>query len=59
MTDPVKALALKLRRCCGPLGALRIEHGESRPWQSLLFDGAHHHLRLAFGMLVNIHHGGR
>lgn len=46
MTDPVKALALKLRRCCGPLATPRIAHDESRAWQSLLFDGARHHLRL-------------
>ncbi|ATE64819.1 hypothetical protein [Rhizorhabdus dicambivorans] len=46
MSDPVKAITGVLRQCCDPPATLRIERGESRAWQSLLFDGARHHIRL-------------
>lgn len=47
MSDPVKAIAGRLQRCCTPLAALTLERSESRPWQSLLYDGARHHIRIA------------
>lgn len=47
MSDPVKAIAGRLQRCCTPLAALTLEHSETRPWQSLLYDGARHHIRIA------------
>lgn len=36
-----------LRRCCEPHAPLRIERMHSRPWQSLLFDGSRHDIRVA------------
>jgi len=46
MSDPVKAIALRLRHCCGEHAELTVERRESTEWQALLFDGARHRLTM-------------
>ena len=46
MSDPVKAIARRLRHCCAPFAELLLDHGESEDWPSLLFDGGRHRIDL-------------
>lgn len=46
MSDPVKAIAWRLRRCCGENAELTLDRSESATWQALLFDGARHRLSM-------------
>ena len=47
MTDPVKAIARRIGRRCAPLGTTEIRYERSRPWSSLLFNGARHRIGLS------------
>lgn len=47
MSDPVEAIARRLRQCCEAHALLRLERSHSRAWQSLLFDGSRHDIRVA------------
>lgn len=44
MSDPVKAIARRVARRCLPFATAALSNGSSRPWRSLLFDGARHHI---------------
>lgn len=46
MSDPVKAIVRRLRQCCEAHAPLRLERSHSRAWQSLLFDGSRHDIRV-------------
>ena len=46
MSDPIKAIARRIRHRCHDLADLSLERGDSDPWQSLLFDGGRHHIAL-------------
>lgn len=46
MSDPVKAIVRRLHHNCRPFAELTLDHGESEEWNSLLFDGGRHRLKL-------------
>jgi len=46
MSDPVKAIAGRLRPRCDRFATLHVDRAESHAWRSLLFDGARHDIRL-------------
>lgn len=52
MTDPVNAIARQIRRRCGSLAIAEIRDRRSKPWSSLLFDGARHRI----GFSLSGHH---
>ncbi len=47
MTDPIKAIARRIGRCCAPLATTEIHHQSSASWRSLLFDGARHRIEIS------------
>lgn len=47
MTDPVKMIVARIRKRYAPSAGLRLDRADSRQWQSLLFDGARHSIRIA------------
>lgn len=49
MSDPAKAIAIRLSRCCDGLAELRLRQTQSSEWQSLLFDGARHRITIELG----------
>lgn len=54
MSDPVKAIAGRIRRRCAALATTTISQQSSVPWQSLLFEGGRHHIALSIsGERVN------
>lgn len=46
MSDPVKAIANRIRHRCASLAETHLNHAESEGWQSLLFDGGRHRIDL-------------
>jgi hypothetical protein len=46
MSDPAKAIALRLRRCCRGLADATLRRADSARWDSLLFDGGRHRIIL-------------
>jgi len=46
MSDPVRAITHRLRRCCADLAELTLDHAESSEWRTLLFDGGRHRITL-------------
>jgi hypothetical protein len=46
MTDPVSAIARRIRGRCGSFAVAAVHDCRSYPWRSLLFDGARHRMKL-------------
>jgi hypothetical protein len=47
MSDPVKAIGRRIRQHCMPFAVASVRKSRSRPWRSLLFDGARHRIDLS------------